>query len=218
MAPPGFEHWRANIPHGHPYHPWGWHAHRYSRRFGFGRRVFWFGFGAFAAMAWARHHGMTRMSVEGERGRGEWDGGVNGGCRRVEYSPRLVPEDEKRERWGWGHGWNHHRRSEQSVQQPAPQTPAPAPPVAQSAPVQVATVRYSPAPSPPTAGTAIPAVEQQWESDMRNYTRQASDRVTEMSEATIDSLVSGLQGLKTRLAERRAEMQKQFTEDERKRQ
>ena len=39
-----------------------------------------------------------------------------------------------------------------------------------------------------------------------------------MSEATIDSLVSGLQGLKTRLAEHRAEAQKHAEEEERKRQ
>lgn len=53
---------------------------------------------------------------------------------------------------------------------------------------------------------------------MRAFTRQASERVTELSEATIDSLVSGLQGLKTRLAEHRAEVQKGLAEEEQKRQ
>lgn len=39
-----------------------------------------------------------------------------------------------------------------------------------------------------------------------------------MSEATIDSLVSGLQGLKTRLAEHREETQRSLAEEEHKRQ
>lgn len=151
MAPPGFQHWRSNMPHGQPFHPWGWHAHRYGR-FGFGRRLFWFGFGAIAATAWARHHATTR----------EWDGGLNGGCRRVEYAPRLVPEEEKPRHWGWGHhGWHHHRREQQAAQA-APAT----------VPAQAATPNQ---PSP--ASTSIATVEQQWEEDMRNYSRQASERV-----------------------------------------
>ena len=189
---PGFdswrEQWRAGVPPGHhhmDYHPWGWgwHAHRYNRRFGFGRRLFWFGFGAFATMACARHHGMLQMRHEGERGRGEWDGGWHGGCRRVEYTPRLVPEDEKHGRWGsWGHGWHHRRRDEQPAQ-PAAETPvaapvpAPAPPAVQTVPVQAATGQYTPAPHPPPPGSTIPVVEQQWEADMRAFTRHASDRV-----------------------------------------
>ncbi|VDC06514.1 unnamed protein product [Peniophora sp. CBMAI 1063] len=226
---PGFdswrEQWRASVPPGHhpmDYNPWGWHPHRY-RRFGFGRRLFWFGFGAFATMACMRHHGMIQMSHEGERGRGEWDGGWHGrACRRVEYTPRLVPEDEKDDRWGpWSRGWHHRRREEQAAQRaaetPAP-APAPAPPAAHSVPVQAITGQHTPAPHPPPAGTTIPVVEQQWEADMRAFTRQASERVTELSEATIDSLVSGLQGLKTRLAEHRAEVQKGLAEEEQKRQ
>ncbi|KZV64657.1 hypothetical protein PENSPDRAFT_159684 [Peniophora sp. CONT] len=246
---PGFESWReqwqrSQVPPGHhhmDYNPWGWHAHRY-RRFGFGRRLFWFGFGAFAALACARHHGMVQMGHEGERGRGEWDGGWNGGCRRVEYQPRLVPEGERQDDpWRhWRRSWHHRHRDEQPAQ-PQPETPvsapAPAPPVMQSVPVQAATGYHTPAPHPPPAGSTIPVVEQQWEADMRAFTRQASDRVcpsstllssiprsdrilqvTEMSEATIDSLVSGLQGLKTRMAEHRAEAQKQLeAEEERKR-
>ena len=169
MAPPGFEHWRASIPHGHPYHPWGWHAHRFGR-FGFGRRLFWFGFGAIAAMAWARHHGGARMSVEGEGGRGERDGSWNAGsCRRVEYSARLVPEDQKQGRWGWGHGWHHRRRDELHASEAS--FPA-------SIPAQAVAVQSTPAPPLPPAGTSIPVVEQPWQADVRNYTQQASDRVS----------------------------------------
>lgn len=134
-------------------------------------------------MAWAKHHGMIQFGHEGERARGEWDGGWRGVCRRIEYQPRLVPEGEKQdEHWGhWRHAWHHRRRDEQ-LAQPAPESSAPAiaapaPPTMQSVPVQAAAAQHAPVPHPPPPGTTIPVVEQQWEAEMRNLTRQASDRV-----------------------------------------
>ena len=110
------------------------------------------------------------MSVEGEGGRGERDGSWNSGsCRRVEYSPRLVPEDQKEGRWGWGHGW-HHRRHEGLL---ASEASSPT-----STPARAVAVQSTPTPPLPPAGTSIPVVEQPWEADVRNYTQQASDRVS----------------------------------------
>jgi len=48
---------------------------------------------------------------------------------------------------------------------------------------------------------------------MLAFSRQAGDKVTELSEATLDSLLSTVEALKAKLAEHRAEREKQMGEE-----
>ncbi|KAI0028673.1 hypothetical protein K488DRAFT_89500 [Vararia minispora EC-137] len=172
------------------FYPGYWHYLHYHRRFGIFRRFFWFSFGAFTALAFARYHGYARFSVEDGPGERRWDGarGHWGFCRRVEYRPHLES------------GLLSPQQSQQVVQ-PTQEKLLPVP-------VQAATSQPLPPPPPPPApGTFVPPVQQRWEAEMREMSRQAGERMTDLSESTIDSMVATLLGLKARLAEHRTQQQ-----------
>ncbi|KAI0037091.1 hypothetical protein K488DRAFT_67238 [Vararia minispora EC-137] len=138
----------------------------------------WFGMGALAAWTLSHHR-------EREARYGQLDGYGERQRDFRHWGPNRGP---------WGSA--HDRR----VGPVGPHTTPPTP-------------HFDEVPSPsmqqqqPPVGPGFPMTQQHWE-ELQHLRRQAGERVTEMSESTIDSLVAGLQSLKSRIAEHRAQQER----------
>ncbi|KAK0186413.1 hypothetical protein F5146DRAFT_1227066 [Armillaria mellea] len=143
---------------------------------------FWFLIGAGTATIWSHNH----RNQPGFCGRTEY---TEGGYERRGFGP-------------WGHGWhgrfdaqnqNPHRdsRGEDLDKAPAP-APAPTqPPVMEQQGYTTERQAYSePPPSPD-------------KERIRELSRQAGDAMSELSEATLDTLMSTILAAKNKLADRR---------------
>ncbi|KAK0436832.1 uncharacterized protein EV420DRAFT_234540 [Desarmillaria tabescens] len=141
---------------------------------------FWFLIGAGTATLWSHNH----RNQPGFCGRTEY---TEGGYERRGFGP-------------WGHGWhgrydgqnqNPRDRHDDLDAAPAP-SPAPAqPPVAEAQAYATETQTYTEPPSSPD------------KERIRELSRQAGDAMSELSEATLDSLMSTILAAKNKLADRR---------------
>ncbi|KAG7440797.1 uncharacterized protein BT62DRAFT_1080650 [Guyanagaster necrorhizus] len=141
---------------------------------------FWFLIGAGTATIWSHHHRNQP-----------------GFCGRTEYTEGY----ERRGYGPWGHGW--HGRSDGQNQKPRSDdldrdaAPPPAPPPPAHPPVaegQAYTMERQAYTEPPSS------VDKE---RLRELSRQAGDAMSELSEATLDSLMSTILVAKNKLADRR---------------
>ncbi|EMD38851.1 hypothetical protein CERSUDRAFT_112577 [Gelatoporia subvermispora B] len=90
-----------------------------------------------------------------------------------------------------------------------PQHAYPAPPPVPQPPMIPSVEQQTEAPSKP----ALPMPTEKWDEDKERaaaFSKQASDRFSEMSEATLDAVLNTVQSLKAKLAEHRAEREQQW--------
>ncbi|EIM86869.1 uncharacterized protein STEHIDRAFT_111279 [Stereum hirsutum FP-91666 SS1] len=187
--------------------------HHYYRG-GRGRplRLFWFAIGAVSAVAWINHREKKAITAANSNG-SPWEAQPQGGQ-------------------GWGHGFGHghgHGRGRKWDREEADsgsrmdyggQRPMESSgPVAAPAPAPSHQAPVAPAPvAPPMQSEAIqPQADQRWVDDrekVKEIARQASETMSELSEATLDSMLAGLQSLKNRMAERRATQEQQTPQEQ----
>ncbi|KAI0305796.1 hypothetical protein B0F90DRAFT_1814656 [Multifurca ochricompacta] len=214
-----------------------WHR-RYGMVYG-PSRFLWFAFGSIATLAWMRHQENNDVLGCHGRRRVEWERpGYSHGKQQQQQQQQQQDQqqdqnqnqndsdpdsDWTRRHRHFHHHHHHHRRhggddtsvrdSRFEVQHPVP-PPSPSPSPSPSPP--------SPSP-PPLHGEryerpveALPTQSQfSNEHDferIRQLGHSAEEAISGMSEATIDSIMSALQRLKYRLAERRG--QEQFQESQ----
>ncbi|KAI0292293.1 hypothetical protein BC826DRAFT_1019705 [Russula brevipes] len=176
------------MPHHHAY----WYNHG-NRMFMCGpSRLVWFGIGSVATWAWIHHRHNRDRDHDHQHGGGLWGYRRRVDCRGREDAPEYQPPLSRE--------WPPSMR-------PGPRLDA----QAQAAPA---------APSGAGAGSAsvggpsqrepvAPALADQDLERLRQFGRNAEETISGMSEATIDSMMGALQGLKDRLADRRDQQQLQ---------
>ncbi|KZT65618.1 hypothetical protein DAEQUDRAFT_759225 [Daedalea quercina L-15889] len=192
MNNPWAGHWHS--------HPAGyWHALR--RRRG-GSRLLWFVFGAGAATFWIKSHEAHEWRSRCWRDRIPQDAypvpqalppAYANSSAATAQPEEHTGEKECKKRRGWG--WSS-REGYKSW---------PSPPPAQEAQAQAAA---TPAPAPAPHVLPAPMPTDRWEEErhrVQQLSKQATDTISELSEATLDSVLTTVQTLKVKLAEARKE-------------
>ncbi|THH12820.1 hypothetical protein EW146_g7332 [Bondarzewia mesenterica] len=176
-------------PYFSPFYP-GMGYHQYYWRRG-GHRGLWFLFGALATLAWVKHK--ERERIEGSSAGCGWHYGhtrARDGTEHVRRDGDMLTQ-QRRDHWVGNS--------------------------AAIAPVRDDEQRVDP--------VVRPHLPEETDRDMFGHTwdgerekvkelgRYAGETMSELSEATLDSMLAGLQGLKARLAEHRADQQQQTEQD-----
>ncbi|KAL7280783.1 hypothetical protein ACG7TL_005727 [Trametes sanguinea] len=148
-----------------------------------------------------------------------WERWGWGSWSREQQQQQQQQENQSpRERWGWG-AWGRDARAQQPQQQQQPpqgaQAPFPTPTPAQP---------HAPMQSPPRAGGPweregawgppgpLPATMEKAGREEKDIVQQATDTITELSEATLNNLLVTIESLKSKLAEHRAQREQQERE------
>ncbi|KZT10082.1 uncharacterized protein LAESUDRAFT_810363 [Laetiporus sulphureus 93-53] len=210
--------------HHYLHHQWGMRPfrHRGGRFF---PRLFWFVVGAASASFWIKTHqaadwkdrhcwracisqkaypppgenAAATMDTERRRAWGGWHQHDGPWGRKDGLADNANGTDGERRR-GWG-GWHHHHDG------PWGRKDAPA-----AGPTQDAQQATLPAQSPPLIQPPHvpppPMPSDRWDEDRQRIQalgKQATDTISELSEATLDSVLATVQNLKMKLAENRAQ-------------
>jgi len=190
----------------HPYaHSWRSVRHRG------GSRIFWFVFGAGAATFWHKsheaHEWRARHCFRLPQEAYPAPSVLPPSIRSTEVSPSSIAVDAvddsepkteaSRRSWGWS--WSSDKGYKSWGQQPRAQLPAQ--PEAQLMPQ-----------APPHVPPPPMPVDRWDEQRVQALGKQATDTISELSEATLDSVLATVQSLKTKLAENRAQREQHLRE------
>lgn len=180
-------------PYHHPWHP---RRARFSRG---GHRLFWFVLGGLAASWWMHRreewylqHGFCRrpdhtLAAPPPQQENAAQG-MESHCTRYERPAWDSPEGQRHWRWGW------HERREAEIEARRQREQAQAP---------------DPVPAPRVVAAPQAAAWDHEKERIEDMKMKATEKVAEMSEATLDTILSTVNSLKAKLADQKAQMEEE---------
>ncbi|KAF7972758.1 hypothetical protein HWV62_17130 [Athelia sp. TMB] len=191
--------------------PWGYHhMHHFPRRFGGGpSRLVWFVLGGLTATWWAKRSEMHRALGDGQEHRFRW-------CSSAKYE----------------HHHPHHQLPPPPPQQLQQQFQPPQPPQQQQQDQETSLQAQAPPPlypqqqpqqqAPPWGFPPQPMPfgwsDRQWEEEkarMWALGQHAGDRMSDLSEATLENVLATVEALKAKVAEHKAQREAERREFQR---